>query len=493
MSYKHILWDWNGTLIDDVLNALACVNDMLARKGRNPITLSQYYEYVETPIIGFYRHILPPEELDFSEISENYHKDYARHIGETSLAENAEEVLENLKNHGIKQYIVTATHIDEATELTEKFGVKEYFEEILGPSDNLAQSKIQRAKELFLNRNIKRSEALFVGDTLHDYEVANALGIDCVLVSYGHQGRKLLSRSGCFIVDSLKEVEKIIFDDRKVDFHTHSTCSDGSLSPSELVRHAEKNGLSAIALTDHDSVDGVKEALKEAAKTGIELIPGIEFSVTGDTELHIIGLFVDVENDTLLKTVEKLRIARKNRMKDIIKKLRSLGFDVTYEEALKESRENFVGRLHIAQVMINKGYTNSVKETFDKYIGIGKPCYSDSKDLTYEEAINAISASGGISFLAHLNQTGYDEGKLRTVLSRMKEAGLTGIEGYYTEYTDEQTAEYRTLAADLGLAFSGGSDFHGTAKPNIEIGTGTGALHIPYFALENLKTIKNNK
>lgn len=493
MSYKHILWDWNGTLIDDVLNALACVNDMLARKSKEPITLSQYYDYVETPIIGFYRHILTPEELDFAEISENYHKDYARHINETSLAEDAEDVLEDLKNHGIKQYIVTATHIDEATELTKKYGVAKYFEEILGASDNLAQSKVERAKELFSLHRINRNEALFVGDTLHDYEVANALGIDCVLVSYGHQGRKLLSKSGCCIVDSLTEVKQIIFDERKVDLHTHSNRSDGSLTPAELVRHAKNNGLSVIALTDHDSVDGIKEAKAEAEKNGIELVPGIEFSVTGDTELHIIGLFVNTENETLLNTIKKLRTARKNRMEDTIEKLRSEGFDITYEEALEESGGNFVGRLHIAGVMIKKGYTHSVKETFEKYIGNGKPCYSDNKELTAEEAINAISASGGISFLAHLNQTGYDNEKLRAVLLQMKEAGLTGTEGYYTEYTDEQTAEYRTLCAELGLAFSGGSDFHGTAKPNVEIGSGTGTLRIPYFIYENLKNIKNNK
>ena len=203
MKYKHIFWDWNGTLIDDVGNALACVNDMLARKMRKPITLDEYYTYVETPIVGFYRHILPPEELDFGEISKNYHLDYARHLPETELAHGCKEVLSKLKSAGTKQYIVTATHIDEATELVKRYGVAEYFDAILGAQDNLAESKIERAVAFFEENGINPDEAVFVGDTLHDAEVAAALGAKCVLVDDGHQTAERLAASGCPVVPSL--------------------------------------------------------------------------------------------------------------------------------------------------------------------------------------------------------------------------------------------------------------------------------------------------
>lgn len=487
MRYKHIFWDWNGTLIDDVGNALSCVNDMLGRKGREPITLTQYYDYIETPIIGFYRHILPPEELNFDEISADFHSDYDRHISETHLASGAGGVLSRLKDGGAKHYIITASHTNEATELTKRYGINEFFEAILGAENNFAESKTMRALEFFKSQGIKQSEALFVGDTLHDLETAYALGIDCVLLSYGHQGKKLLFPSGCYVADSLYEVESIIRDDRKIDLHCHSTRSDGTLTPRELVLHAKKSGLSAMALTDHDSVNGIKEALEAAKEIGFELIPGIEFSVAAETELHIIGLFSDPENPVLLETINELIGSRKRRMTDICEKLTSLSLPVSYAEAQKAAGGDFVGRAHIARVMIEKGFVSSVSEAFDKYIGIGKPAYSSKKELTVEGAITAISAAGGCSFLAHLNQTGYTSEELYTLLSKMKQYGLTGIEGYYPEYTEEQISEYRTLAYRLGLVFAGGSDFHGDIKPGVKIGVGRDNISIPYYVLENIK------
>lgn len=491
MRYKHIFWDWNGTLIDDVLNALACVNDMLKEMGRESIGLEEYYSYIETPIVGFYRRLLAPEEPDFEKISKDFHINYEKHLPETHLAKDAKNVLSSLKKRGAKHYIITASHTNEATSLAAHFGISEYFEEILGADDNYAGSKIQRAIDFFKKKGISQGEALFVGDTLHDLEVANALGIDCVLVSYGHQAKADLFKSGCFVVDSLKEVEAVVLDDRKIDLHCHSTRSDGTLTPKELVRHASKLGLSAIALTDHDSVNGIKEALDEAKKIGFELVPGIEFSVAADTELHIIGLFLDPENEVLLKTIEALVSSRRRRMEDICEKLTALSLPITYDEAQNEAGGDFVGRAHIAKLMIKKGYVSTVKEAFSKYIGLGRPAYSEKKELTVKNAIEAVNAAGGCAFLAHLNQTGYDDEKLFSVLSEMKEYGLTGIEGYYPEYTSEQIAAYRTMAGTLGLAFSGGSDFHGSMKPAIELGSGFGSLNIPYFVLENIKRRKN--
>ena len=489
MRYKYIFWDFNGTIIDDVHNSLGCVNDLLERKNRAPITLSEYYNYVETPIIGFYRHILPPEELNFDEISMYFHEDYARRIVDTQLAEGAYELMHSLKEQGAHQYIVTANHIDEVTDLIKKFGVFDCVEQILGAQNKRAESKTERAKKLFDSLNINPNDAIFIGDTLHDLETANAMGIDCVLVEYGHQGKKLLREHNAFTVASLKEVEKIIFDERTIDFHTHSTSSDGTLTPSELVRHAEKCGLSAFALTDHDSVDGIREAMAEAEKCNIEFIPGIEFSATDGTQKHIIGLFIDPENETLLKTIQDVKARRKQRMTDTCHKLSKLGFDITYDEVLEIAGKDFVGRAHIAKAMVLKGYCQTISECFDKYIGTGKAANSQRGKITATDAIKAIRAAGGLAFLAHLNQTHYDSEQLEKLLTELKDAGLNGIEGYYTEYTKEQVSEYRKLAEKLGLALSGGSDYHGSMKSDIEIGVGTGSLQIPYYILENLKNV----
>ncbi len=489
MRYKHIFWDFNGTIIDDVNNALACVNDMLLRKGMKTINLTEYYDYVETPIVNFYYRILPPEEVVFSEISKAYHEDYARHIDETELAEGAKELLCELSENGAHQYIITSNFIDETIDLTKKFGVFDYFEEILGAENTLAESKIERAKAFFESKGIERNDAILIGDTLHDLETANALGIDCVLVSYGHQGRKLLESHNAYTVENLREVRQIIYDKRMVDFHTHSTCSDGTLTPTELADHAKKMGLSAFALTDHDSVDGIKEARARAEEIGIEFISGVEFSAAENTETHIIGLFVDPENEDLLKTIEKLKGSRKRRMEEVCSKLRHLGFNITYDEALNLAGGTFVGRAHIAKLMVEKGYCETVRECFDKYIGLGKPAYAEKNELSAVEAVKSIRAAGGLAFLAHLNQTGYNTQQLEKLLLKLKEAGLNGIEGYYPEYTSKHIAEYRGLAERLSLSLSGGSDFHGSMKPHISIGTGKGTLRIPYYILENMKGI----
>ena len=489
MRYKYIFWDFNGTIIDDVNNALGCVNDLLERKGRNPITLQEYYNYIETPIIGFYYHILPPDEIDFTEISRDFHHNYNRRMDETRLAEGAFDLLRELHRQGVHQYIITSNQLEETTLLTKKFGINEFLYGVSGADDTLAGSKTDRAKQLFEELGIHPNDALFVGDTLHDLETANALGIDCVLVEYGHQGKKLLHEHNAFTVPTLKEVRDIIFDTRTVDYHTHSTCSDGTMTPSEVVRHAKAMGISAFALTDHDSVDGISEAIACAKEEGIEFVPGIEFSAADKTETHIVGLFIDPENETLLGTIQKLKDSRRRRMEDICSKLRALGMDITHDEALEIAGGNFVGRAHIAKLMVEKGYCETIRECFDKYIGLNKPAYSEKNELTAVEAVKSIKAAGGLAFLAHLNQTGYDLTQLEDLLTSLKEAGLTGIEGYYPEYTPEQTAQYRALATKLDLAFEGGSDFHGKMKPHIEIGVGKGDLKIPYYVHQHLKEL----
>lgn len=491
MRYQNILWDWNGTLIDDAVTSLDCVNDMLSEMGKPLISLEQYYTYVETPIIGFYRHILTEEELDFPTISKSFHEAYNNRLNTTKLAYNALNVLKSLKENGAKQYIITATKEESARNLTIEYSVNEYFDGIFGADNTLAESKVERALKFFNDNNINPHDTIFIGDTLHDLETANALGVDCILVTFGHQGKAIVENSGTVTANSLDEVLNIILDERAVDFHTHSTFSDGTFTPTELINHAVEVGLSAIALTDHDTVNGINEALEVSTSKNIEFIPGIEFSVADGTEIHIIGLFIDHKNEVLLDVINKTRSQREARMKGVIEKLLNCGFEITYEEAQALAGGDFVGRAHIAHILMDKGYVATVKEAFDKYIGLNKPCYVEKKEITPKDAITAIRSAGGLAFLAHLHQTKFDFQQLDKLLGELKSYGLNGIEGYYTEYTNDHIKQFRALAQKHNLFYSGGSDFHGTMKPNVNLRSGYSDLHIPYSILTTLKRLKS--
>ncbi len=274
-----------------------------------------------------------------------------------------------------------------------------------------------------------------------------------------------------------------------IDLHTHSLCSDGSMTPSEVVRAARAAGLSAIALSDHDTVAGIKEAMTEGERTGVEVIPAIELSAQSETETHILGYFIDPENETLKKTLEYAKEVRLLRERDVIDNLVRLGFDITMDELHGIAGSDVLCRAHIARLMVQKGYVGSVKEAFALWLGNGRPAYSSRQALTDIEAVRLIKEAGGLAFVAHLNQTRRSLDDLEEFLTRLKAEGLDGIEGIYTEYTPEQTAEYGTLADKLGLIRSGGSDFHAENKPHIAIGRGYGDLYIPYELLEIMKTL----
>jgi len=280
-----------------------------------------------------------------------------------------------------------------------------------------------------------------------------------------------------------------------IDLHTHSTASDGSMSPSELVRHAYESGLSAMALTDHDTVAGVEEAFEEGARTGIEVIAGVEISVSPsewgfmehETEMHLLGYFFNGGYRALYPLLEDLRRKREQRNPKIIEKLNKLGFDITMEEVAAKAPGGVAGRGHIARVLMEKGYTNSMEEGFEKYLGTGKPAYVKKDKLTPEQGISAILESGGVPVLAHPVLLDLQPGQLAAVLERLKKAGLKGIEALYSENSPEQTRELLELAVRTGLKVTGGSDFHGVYKPKIKIGTGRGDLRVPYRLLEELK------
>ena len=272
-----------------------------------------------------------------------------------------------------------------------------------------------------------------------------------------------------------------------IDLHTHSHFSDGSMSPTDLVKLAKECSLKAISLTDHDTIDGLDEFMEAGKQYGIEVIPGIEFSVVSTGETHILGYNIDYKYEefySALDRVKKLRLENNVRTQNA---LQALGFDVTVEDVRKISPVGNIGRAHFARVMADKGYASSVKEAFALYLDKGKPGYNSLRLLTPEDAITLIKNAGGKAYLAHLHLTKMEGKELEDYLIRLKEAGLDGIEGYYTEYTPEMQDTYQALAKKYGLLLSGGSDFHGANKPHIKLGEGYGNLKIPYSLVQNLK------
>ncbi|MBE7028989.1 MAG: PHP domain-containing protein [Ruminococcaceae bacterium] len=270
-----------------------------------------------------------------------------------------------------------------------------------------------------------------------------------------------------------------------IDLHTHSTCSDGSFTPKEIIAHADEIGLYAVALTDHDNIDGILEAKKEALKRDIIFIPGIEISCDFSSELHIVGLNIDCESEKLVNLTNKFKEDRKKRNINTIKRLNDAGIDINLEEAKKYSTGNALGRAHIAKVMVDKGYASSVKDAFKKYLGKGKVGYSNEFRISYKDAISVIKESGGVAILAHCHYLNMNEDEFIEFIKELKSYGLNGLEGYYTEYTKEQSDFYISVCKKLDLIISGGSDFHGDMKPDIKLGKGFGNLKVPKTLLDN--------
>lgn len=272
-----------------------------------------------------------------------------------------------------------------------------------------------------------------------------------------------------------------------IDLHTHTTASDGSMTPEELVRHAFYKGLAAVAVTDHDTLNGVEEALEEGKRLGIEVIAGVEISVSFTPEMHLLGYFFHGNYSSILKTLEELREKREQRNPRIVNKLNELGFDITMSEVNSLAAGGIIGRPHIARAMIDKGYVASIEEAFDKYLASGRPAYFKKDKLTPAEGISEITRAGGVPALAHPIYLQLSTGRLDNLLEQLAGMGLKGIEAYYTENTAEQTAELLQLAQKHKLVVTGGSDFHGGFKPDIEIGSGRGSLKVPYGLLSELK------
>lgn len=277
-------------------------------------------------------------------------------------------------------------------------------------------------------------------------------------------------------------------DQRIVDLHVHSTESDGTLSPEEIIFAAKAAGLSAIALTDHDTVSGIRKAASAASSCSMELIPGIELSTNyRDREIHIVGLCIDVENKELLAKTAEFCDCRSQRNTRMIEALREEGFAITPEALRQENPDSVITRANIARYLYEHGYIKSIQEAFDKYIGDGCRCYVGRFKVTPMEAVALIKAAGGVAILAHPLLYHMSTVRLKQLIDELKTVGLDGIEAIYTTHTAGEEQLVKRIAKEKNLLISGGSDFHGSNKPSIKLGSGRGHLYVPYSVLEKIK------
>lgn len=275
---------------------------------------------------------------------------------------------------------------------------------------------------------------------------------------------------------------------KPIDLHIHTTASDGTFSAKDVVSFSLAKGLKAIAITDHDTIDGIEEALVAGKELGLEVIPGVELSVEFPKgEMHILGYFIDHKSLSMQKNLKMLQEHRDARNPKVIEKLQDLGLKVSLEEAEAKAGGKVLGRPHIAAVLMDKGYVDSIQEAFDKYLAKGKPAYEPKEKLTPKEGIQLIKEGGGLAILAHPKHLGLEGEEIDRLISELVAFGLDGIEVYYTTHSPAEIESYEKLCQKYQLLATGGTDFHGNNKPDIKLGEGKGNLEVPYELVVKLK------
>jgi len=265
----------------------------------------------------------------------------------------------------------------------------------------------------------------------------------------------------------------------RVDLHVHTTASDGQFSPAEIVHQALEIGLEAIAITDHDTVDGVSEALQAARGTPLEVIPGVELSaLDSKTEVHVLGYYVNHYHQRLRDTLDRLRDSRLQRARRILTRLARMGMPLDWDDVQRSAGQGVIGRPHISLAMLEHGYVSTVAEAFDLYIGRGRPAYAERHKLLPADAVRAIMEAGGLPVLAHPLEIAH-------LIPALVESGLRGLEAYYPRYAPDETEFLLRMAGKHALVATGGSDFHGT---DILPGHDLGSVPVPYQAVEQLRT-----
>lgn len=274
----------------------------------------------------------------------------------------------------------------------------------------------------------------------------------------------------------------------KIDLHTHTTASDGKNSPTENVELAKKKGLRAIAITDHDTVSGIEEALQAGQRLGVEVIPGIEVSTLyNGQDIHVLGYCIKYESKELAKELLKLRETRNIRNKMMVERLKEVGVEITLEEveARQTTKGGNVGRPHMAEVMMEKGYISTMEEAFEKYLGREGKAYVNPPRISPQEGIELIRKFNGIPVLAHPGL--YDQDEL---IQDLQEEGLKGIEVYHPDHSEAEVKKYKRFAEDLNLVATGGSDFHGVRNGKVFHGE-LGSQPVEYTTLEELRLTRS--
>lgn len=272
-----------------------------------------------------------------------------------------------------------------------------------------------------------------------------------------------------------------------IDLHTHSTVSDGSDPPGRIPELAAAAGCSAVALTDHDRLDGIAEAARSAARAGVELVPGCELSCAWSPgTMHLLVYFVEPGHGPLQRELVQLQADRDDRNRGLFQRLDELGLPVTADEVLAEAGGKGVGRPHVAAVLVHKGVVGSVQEAFDRFLAKGGPAYVAKSRLEPARAVQLALDSGGVPVLAHPLSLGVPPAQVRSTLAELAQLGLAGLEAHYGRYSPEERAGLVDLAGELDLVATGGSDHHGIYKPDLSVGVGRGDLDVPDSALAEL-------
>lgn len=284
----------------------------------------------------------------------------------------------------------------------------------------------------------------------------------------------------------------IEYSDKRIDLHTHSTESDGTLTPQELMHHAKEVGLSAIALTDHDSIQGIAKARPVAESLDLELVPGVELSTDHEgKEIHILGYYIDEKNPEFLAKLKDFVDGRDKRNEKMTALLRKEGFDITMEQLYSEYPDSVITRAHFARYLVEHGFVKNRETVFSKYLGDSCRCYVPREKITPFQAVELIRLGGGLAFFAHPVLCHMDHDRLRFFIKALKDAGLAGMEAIYSMNTPGDERNMLKLAREFDLLVSGGSDFHGSNKPHIRLGYGKGNLKIPYDILAKIKEYRS--
>lgn len=274
-----------------------------------------------------------------------------------------------------------------------------------------------------------------------------------------------------------------------IDLHTHSTVSDGSDAPGRIPELAADAGCSAVALTDHDRLDGVDEARARAEELGITLIAGCELSCVSPAaagSMHVLVYFVEPAEGALQDKLAELQTVRDDRNRALAERLGDLGLPVTYDEMQQEAGGSGAGRPHAAAVLVRKGVVTSVGEAFERWLGDGRPGYVERTRLEPAEALRLVRESGGVASVAHPLSMKLPDAKLEGTMRELGELGLVGMECIYGRYSSEEREGLADVARRLGLVVTGGSDHHGTYKPDLRVGVGQGDLDVPDGTLDEL-------